>query len=183
MTVVQTYSRTKPKTGWDEHELGRCDIATLQREYDVPSSTTPISTCLDLATVTTLSASNTAPPPGMSVKFSATLKVAVDSAYDRLSGNTLSGRVVKLQRRTPGTTTWTSVLTLTAGSAAGTYAGSLVPPGPSEYRTLFSAPSGEGLETDGSPLVTIAPVVPCSAGERIVRRVAPGIPCLRPGDR
>lgn len=181
--VVQTYSRTKPKTGWDEHELGRCDVATLQREYDVPTSSTLLSTCLDLATVTTLSAASTAPAPGTSVKFSATLKIATDSDYDRLSANNLSGRTVKLQRRTPGTTAWTSVLTLAAGSSAGTYSGSLVVSAASEFRTLFSAPAGEGLDADGSAVITVTPMVPCSAGERIVRRVALGAPCLRPGDR
>ena len=40
--VVQTYSMTRPKVGWDEHVLGPCDVATLQREYDVPSSSTKI---------------------------------------------------------------------------------------------------------------------------------------------
>ena len=50
--VVQTYSRTKPKEGWDEHALGRCDVATLQRQYDVPTSSTKISTCLDVDTTT-----------------------------------------------------------------------------------------------------------------------------------
>lgn len=181
--VVQTYSRTKPKSGWDEHELGRCDIATLQREYDVPTSSTRISTCLDLGTVVTVAASTTAPLPGRAVTFSATLKIAASSAYDRLSGNNLSGRTVKLQRRSPGTTTWTSVLTLGPGSAAGSYAGSLVPSGSTEYRALFSAPAGEGLRSDGSPVVTVTPSIPCSAGERIVRHLAPGVPCLRPGDR
>ena len=33
--VVQTVSRTKPNVGWDEHVLGRCDVARLQLEYDM----------------------------------------------------------------------------------------------------------------------------------------------------
>ena len=37
--VVQTYSRTKPRAGWNAHDFGRCDVATLQQQYDVPSST------------------------------------------------------------------------------------------------------------------------------------------------
>ena len=33
--VVQTYSRTKPKAGYNAHVFGRCDVATLQQQYDV----------------------------------------------------------------------------------------------------------------------------------------------------
>ena len=35
--VVQTFSRTKPRDGWNMHVLGVCDIATLQIRYDVPT--------------------------------------------------------------------------------------------------------------------------------------------------
>jgi len=176
--VVQTYSRTKPKTGWNEHEFGRCDVATLQREYDVSSSSSAISTCLDLSTVVTLAASTTAPSPGASVRFSATLKIASHSDYDRLSGNNLSGRTVKLQRRTPGNSTWTSVLTLSSGSGAGTYTGSLTVSGSTEFRALFSAPSDEGLDGDGSPVVTVTPIAPCTGKAAFDR--ADAIPCLDP---
>ena len=114
--VVQTYSRTKPKTGWDEHTLGRCDVATLQREYDVPSSSTKVSTCLDLDTTASITASTSATIYGGIVKFTAVLKIAAVDSYGRLKGNALSGRSVKLQRRAPGTTTWTTVATMTAAA-------------------------------------------------------------------
>ena len=48
--VVQTYSRTKPRAGWNAHDFGRCDVATLQQQYDVPSATALYSTCLDVPT-------------------------------------------------------------------------------------------------------------------------------------
>ena len=48
--VVQTFSRTKPRAGYDMHVLGRCDVATLQREYDVVDSIAKYSTCLDIDT-------------------------------------------------------------------------------------------------------------------------------------
>ena len=48
--VVQTYSHIKPLVGWNAHAFGRCDVATLQRKYDLPLMTTAYSTCLDLAT-------------------------------------------------------------------------------------------------------------------------------------
>ena len=40
--VVQTYSRTKPKAGWNAHAFGRCDVATLQQQYDVPSASAAV---------------------------------------------------------------------------------------------------------------------------------------------
>jgi hypothetical protein len=169
--VVQTYSRTKPKTGWDEHVLGRCDIATLQRVYDVPSSSTKISTCLDLNTVTSLGASATAVTYGATVRFTASLKVDADPDYDRLSGNSLSGRIVKLQRRPPGTTTWSTVATMAAGTSAGTYVASYVIVASGEFRALFSTPTTEGLNGDGSAAVTVS-LYACA-----------GAPCITPPDR
>src|SRR3712207_8349158 len=34
-SVVQTVSRAKPRSGWNAHAYGRCDVAQLQRQYDV----------------------------------------------------------------------------------------------------------------------------------------------------
>ena len=48
--VVQTYSRTKPRAFYNAHVFGRCDVATLQQVYDVPTSSTLYSTCLDVPT-------------------------------------------------------------------------------------------------------------------------------------
>jgi hypothetical protein len=154
--VVQTYSRTRPKDGWDEHVLGRCDVATLQRSYDVPTSSTKISTCLDIDTTLTISASTTATIYGGSVRFAAALKVAADDDYGRLKGNALSGRTVKLQRRTPGATTWTTVATMTPGSTGGTYSATATITADGEFRALYSATTTEGLNTDGSPVVTVS---------------------------
>jgi hypothetical protein len=156
--VVQTYSRTKPKAGWDEHVLGRCDVATLQRVYDVPSSTTKISTCLDLDTVTTLAASSTGVSSGTSVTFTSTLKIKSSSTYERLSGNLLSGRSVKLQRRSVGATTWATVATMTAGSASGSYSAKYTITAAGEFRATFSAPTSEGLNGDSSPAITVVVV-------------------------
>ena len=60
--VVQTYSRTRPKTGWDMHAYGPCDTATLQMKYDLPTLSSLYSRCLDVATVLTLSISDTSIP-------------------------------------------------------------------------------------------------------------------------
>ena len=49
--VVQTFSRTKPREGYNMHVLGVCDVARLQIRYDIPEHASfPYSTCLDLPT-------------------------------------------------------------------------------------------------------------------------------------
>ena len=101
--VVQTFSRTKPKAGYDQHAFGRCDVATLQREYDVVDSIAKYSTCLDIDSVLTISGPSSVAYNGTAT-LSAFLEVVDVAAYDRLRGNNLSKRTVKLQRRPPGTT-------------------------------------------------------------------------------
>ena len=46
--VVQTKSRTYPQAGWNKHAFGRCDVATLQMQYEVRTWSAKYSTCLDL---------------------------------------------------------------------------------------------------------------------------------------
>lgn len=152
--VVQTFSRTKPKEGWDMHVLGRCDVATLQLRYDVPNTLSKISTCLSLVTTLTLSASPTSIAYGGTSKLTAVLKVAANDAYGRLGGNPLTSRTVKLQRRPTGTSTWTTFATMAAGSS-GTYTTSVTLQSRTDFRAVFSTPSGEGLVGDTSPTVTV----------------------------
>ena len=94
--VVQTYSRTKPKAGYNAHVFGRCDVATLQQQYDVLAYTTLYSTCLDVPTVSTLAASSRSVASGAMVTFTATL---TSDGTGRLSNNPMSGRTVVLQQR------------------------------------------------------------------------------------
>lgn len=152
--VVQTLSRTKPKGGWDMHVLGRCDVATLQLRYDVPNTSAKVSTCLSLATTLTLSASPTSIAYRGTTKLTAVLRVAADDAYGRLRGNPLTDRTVKLQRRPTGTSTWTTFATMAAGSS-GTYTTSVTLQSRTDFRAVFSRPSGEGLVGDTSPTVTV----------------------------
>jgi hypothetical protein len=153
--VVQTVSRTKPKEGWDMHDFGRCDVATLQREYDVPTSSEPISTCLDLDTGLTLKASATSVPVGRTISLTATLKVIDRDVYQRLGGNWLSQRSVKLQRRAVGATTWATIATMGHTGTAGTYAANTTVSTSYEYRAVFSTPSSEGLNGDTSPTARV----------------------------
>ena len=154
--VVQTYSRTRPKEGYNMHVLGVCDIAQLQIRYDIPGASSKYSTCLDVATVLTLSRSAASVVYGGSVTFTAALKVVSDTAYGRLSGNPVSGRAVRLQRRPPGTTTWTNFATMTATSPTGSYVFSTRLYSSAEFRAVFSTPTTEGLRGDSSPASAVA---------------------------
>jgi hypothetical protein len=155
--VVQTYSRAKPRAGWNAHAFGRCDVATLQQQYDVASATTLYSTCLDVPTSLSLTASGTAVTAGSTVAFTATLKSA---GSGRLSDNAIAGRTVVLQNRTAAG--WVDVAPMTPGSVAGTYTVSrTLWTGVVDYRALFRKPGGEGLRTSGSTAVTVIVTPPC----------------------
>ena len=163
--VVQTYSRTKPSTGWNFHTFRRCDVATLQLRYDTPNTSTRYATCLDLATTLTLAASSTSVSPGGTVTLTATLRVVDSDAYQRIGGNLVSGRSVTLQRRPAGGTSWTTVGSMPAGSANGTYVATQAPSGPTDYRAVFSTPTNEGLNGDTSPTIRVAVLSSCLAGQ------------------
>lgn len=153
--VVQTYSRTKPATGWNVHAFRRCDVATLQLEYDMVSTTAKYSTCLDLATVLTLSASPTLIDRFGTTTLTASLRVPDYDAYDEIGGNQVSGRVVTLQRRAAGATTWVTVGTMPAGTATGTYVLTQSPTSDTDYRATFATQTVEGLEGSTSAVVRV----------------------------
>ena len=152
--VVQTFSRTRPAEGWDQHVYGRCDVAALQLRYDTLDASADYSSCLDLVTVLALSASPTSIAYGGTTKLSAILKVRNDDTYLRLRGNPVSDRSVKLQRRPPGGT-WTTVATMSQTGSAGTYAVSLKLQTDAEFRAIFTARPGEGLRDDTSLTVAV----------------------------
>jgi hypothetical protein len=154
--VVQTFSRTKPREGYNMHVLGVCDIARLQIRYDTQHASFPYSTCLDIPTVLSLSRSPSWVPYGGTVTFTAYLEVITDADYGRLSGNPVSRRTIKLQRRPPSGTTWTTIATMPYTTPTGTYAIALRLYGSAEFRAVFSTPTDEGLRGDSSPVVYAA---------------------------
>lgn len=154
--VVQTYSRTKPREGYNMHVLGVCDVARLQIRYDTQHASYPYSTCLDLPTELSLSRSPSWVPYGGTVTFTAFLKIVTVADYGRLSGNPVSRRTIKLQRRPPGGTTWTTIATMPYTTPTGTYAIALRLYGSAEFRAVFSTPTDEGLRGDSSPMVSVA---------------------------
>ena len=160
--VVQTYSRTKPSTGWNQRAFARCDVATLQMLYDTLNASAKYSTCLDLTTVLTLAASSSVVASGGTTSLTATLKVYDADSYRRLGANLLTARTVTLQRRAVGATTWTVVGTMPFGSTSGTYLLSQRVSADTEFRAVFATPTNEGLNGDTSATVRVS-VSPCGA--------------------
>ena len=162
-TIMHTIGRLKPRDGYNIHEFRRCDTARLQLEYDRQSWQAPVSTCLSIPTVTTLSAYPTAAVVGESVRFSASLRTGTGAAYRALSNDPLSGRSVVLQRRLPGATAWTTALTMAATATAGVYSVIWSPTATFEWQAVFVTSAGEGLSGSASPVVTVT-VSGCTLG-------------------
>ena len=155
--VMQRIQRAKPKAGWNAHAYARCDVATLQQQYDVQSWTTPYSTCLDVPTKLKLTSSATAVVAGSKVTFTATLSSA---GTGRLSNNPVSARSVVLQGRTSGG--WSNIATMAAGSS-GTYSASVAVWAARDFRTVFARPAREGLRASTSTTLTVTAWRGCAA--------------------
>ena len=156
--VVQTYSRTKPKAGWNAHAFGRCDVATLQQQYDVPSASALYSTCLDVPTELSIAASRSSVAAGAMVTFTAALG---SDGTGKLSNNAVSGRTMALQQRLASG--WSDLATMAPGSAAGTYVTSLNVWATRDYRAVFRKPANEGLRASSSAAQTVTVSSGCQA--------------------
>ena len=154
--VVQEKSRTKPNAGYNAHRFGRCDIASLQVQYDMQSWGAKYSTCLSLTTTLAIAASPNAIAKGGTTTLTATLKVADVASYSRLALNPVAARSVVLQRRPSGTTSWTTVGTMSNGPTSGTYTLSLSLTTRTDFRAVFAKPNDEGLVGSTSPTVSVA---------------------------
>ncbi len=155
--VVQQYSRARPKEFYNAHVFGRCDYATLQQVYDVLTSSTPYSTCLDIPTELSINASRTSVVAGSVVTFTATLG---SNGAGRLSNNLVSGRTVVLQQRTSGS--WVDVFTMVPGSSAGPYSVGMAMRSTSDIRAVFRKPSNEGLRGSSSAAVPVTVAAACT---------------------
>ena len=160
--VVQTYSRTKPSAGYNRHVFGRCDVARLQIMYDTLTTASKFSTCLDMSTVLTITASPTQIVVGSATTLVATLKVVDADSYGRLGGNLVSGRVVTLQRRAPARRRGSPSGRCRPARPPARMCLPSVPAAATEYRAVFATPSGEGINGDSSPAVRVN-VIGCAA--------------------
>jgi hypothetical protein len=155
-SIMHAGPRTKAKIGWNEHRFGRCDVARLQIRYRALNASTPYSTCLSLDTSLTLSTSTTSVDYQGLVTFTANLSVSDSVSYARLQGEPLSGRTVLLQRRTPGTTSWTTHAQMAGTSTAGRYVYSITAATTYEWRARFARPDTEGLLAASSSVVKVS---------------------------
>jgi hypothetical protein len=154
--VVQTVSRARPSAGWDAHAFGRCDVARLQLEYERIAAAALFSTCLKVATTTTLGVSSTSIMVGGTVTFSAILRAANLPVNRALANDPIGARTVLLQRRPPGATAWTTIKTMTPSFATpGIYSTTISPTATYEWRAAFSTPTNEGLTGSSSPVIKI----------------------------
>lgn len=153
-TIMRDVQAAYPQAGWNQHAFGRCDVATLQKTYDMQSWSALYSTCLTLASTSALSASATAVRAGTTVTFTATLRTANNRAYERLADNPLHGRSVVLQRASIGGSSWIDVATMTPAAAAGVYTRALSINAAYQWRVAFR-PSGEGVQPSTSPAVSV----------------------------
>jgi hypothetical protein len=146
-SVMHASGRSKAKAGWNQHVFGRCDVARLQIRYEPLTSSTPISTCLDLPTDLSLSPGNSSIGYGASVTLTAKLKIGADAIYPNLAGGPLTGRSVVLQRRALGSSSWTTIGALSAVTdGTGRYVKTLSLTTTYDWRAVFSAPGDEGLD-------------------------------------
>ncbi len=156
--VVQTYSHTKPRTGWNADGFARCDVASLQQMYDVPSSTTRYSTCLSVPTTLSMTASAAWVTAGSTVTFTAHLGT---DGRGKLSNNKVTGRTVVLQEHL--SSGWSDVVTMSALSS-GTYRAAISIRANRDYRARFRKPSNEGLGASSSNVISVSVTGSCGSG-------------------
>jgi hypothetical protein len=148
---------SKSKIGWNQHVFGRCDVARLQIRYEPQNSSTDISDCLSMDTTLSLTPAATSVVYGGNLGFTAKLKIDPGEVYPMLAGWPLSGRTVVLQRRTPGTTSWTNVTNLTSVTdEPGKYVKTITLTATYEWRALFNSPSAEGLKGTSSSVTKVS---------------------------
>ena len=138
---------SKPKFSWNQHYYGRCDVARLQIRYEPLTTSTPISTCLDLPTDLTLTPGSGTVANGSNVTLTARLKISGEAIYPNLAGDPLSDRSVVLQRRAIGANGWTTVGDFSpVTDDTGRYVRTMTLTATYDWRAVFSVPTEEGLD-------------------------------------
>ena len=158
--VVQALSHTKAGVGWNAAVYGRCDVASLQAQYGMKTSSKLYSTCLIPRVAPSLGfgASPTSTTLNGTVNFSATLTTGnwPGDFGDRISLKPAHARTVYLQRAPIGSSSFTNVVAMSPGVTAGTYAASVAITGTFQWRVNLPQPTNEGfLAARASGVLTI----------------------------
>lgn len=147
--VVQAHSHAKLNVGWNAAQYGRCDVASLQAQYGMKTSSKLYSTCLTPRVAPTLSfnASSTSVPMNTVVTFASTLTTGnwPGDFGDRISLKPAHARTVYLQRAAIGSSSFSNFVAMSPGTTAGTYAASVATTGDYQWRVNFPQPSNEGF--------------------------------------
>jgi hypothetical protein len=165
-TVVQTgHAPTYGNSGWNTHHMQPCDVLGLALAYDVytfpggyPDCAHHIPNNLDglLKTKVAKTTGDAFACPGDPVTFAGTAQIETDATnYRELSANPLWGRSIVIQRRSAGTSTWSTYATVLAqANGTGTWSKSVTATsGSYEFRGRFAGEAG--LHDDNSGFVTI----------------------------
>ena len=119
-------------------------------------SSSLVSTCVSLPTSMTFSATTDQVTFGSTVRFTATLKIAVGAAAVAMSGDPLSDRTVVLQRRLLGTSTWATMGTMTPSSTVeGSYSMVVGPTASADWRASFAPTASDGVLAQTSTWVRV----------------------------
>ena len=154
---------SKAKLGWNQHVYGRCDVARLQIRYEPLTTSTAISTCLDLTTDLTLSPASSSIAYGSSVALTAKLKIDPGEVYQNLAAEPLTGRTVILQRRQVGASSWTNIGEMSSVTDdTGRYVKTMTLTATYEWRALFSSPSDEGIRGSTSNVARLSVTYGCT---------------------
>ena len=153
-TVMGSVQAAYPAYGWNSHAFARCDVATLQLKYDMPTWSAPYSTCLDLVTATAVVASAATVRAGSPVTFWAAVRTGTNPDYLQLGNNPLHDRTAVLQRAAIGGSTWIDVTAMTLSNADGIYFRTVTINASYQWRVSFR-PSGEGLRPSTSVAMTV----------------------------
>jgi hypothetical protein len=163
-TVMHRVVPSRPNTGWSMKQFGRCDLARFQERYGTPTMSTRISTCEDIDTKLTLSASSTSIEPGDTVIFKARLRTLDLASYGKLGGMPLTLRSVQLRRRLAGLSGgWSTYWMSASDDQPGSYHISLRQSGNYEYQAVFPTPDDEGLNGDVSDVVAVRIWASCTS--------------------
>ena len=154
--VVQTFSRTRPKAGWNMHTYGVCDIATLQIKYDVPTLSSPYSTVpgpRDGRHAERQRQLHRVRLAGrLHARLSGSRRTPAMAASARIrSAHGPCGSSVGPSARPRGRTS----PRLPPSTPTGTYRATLRLIETADFRTVFSTPTNEGLRGDTSASVRV----------------------------
>lgn len=175
-SIMHEAPKSKAKVGWDANEYGRCDVARLQVRYQPLTPSTRYSTCLDLRTELSLTTSSSTATYYSYVTLTARLRVSSDADYPSLASDPVAGRRVILQRRVPGTTTWSTIVEMDADDL-GRYERSVAVTATYEWRAFFATPSNEGLSGSASPAAIVRLTYDCAPAAARSARVVAQVPC------